>query len=251
MELTQKQAEDLAYLRGLDKIVLPDQYNYWVHNTLYIPAEDQDTLGKKKCWSEIPTDRFEVKGEMSFVERRRRIQEAAEYGTTPSNKYKSIDGGFPFQIRVIRPKMECIREVFDDEESRKRYQFAATGLGDGRHPKLPGKTELVVIGFATNDEISGEPIDIVYCVTVEDLPLLALKTKKILANEPKIALNTNITMDGVYAKEARVPTVLQKSKNLQRWVDMKVSLTKDGPTTTMLAGYKTEYYKNKNTAKTK
>ena len=251
MELTPKQQEDLAYLRGLDKIVLPDQYNYWVHNTLYIPAEDQDTLGKKKCWTEIPTDRFEVKGEMSFVERRKRIQEAAEYGRTPSNKYKSIDGGFPFQIRVVRPKRECIKEIFPDEESQKRYTRAADGLGDFRHPKLPGKTELVVIGFATNDEISGELIDIVYCVTVEDLPLIALKTKKILANDPKIALNTNIAMDGVYAKEARVPTVLPKSKNLQRWVDMKVSLTKDGPTTTMLAGYKTEYYKNKNTAKTK
>ena len=59
--LSEKQLEDLKYLRSLDRIIIPSEFTYWCHSTMYKPASDCVTLSDKRCWNEIPTDNFTIK----------------------------------------------------------------------------------------------------------------------------------------------------------------------------------------------
>lgn len=84
IELTEKQKEDLKYLRNLDRIIIPKEFTYWCHNTMYKPKEDCLTESDKRCWNDIPTDSFILKKEMSFVTRVQRVDSALDYDNLPS-----------------------------------------------------------------------------------------------------------------------------------------------------------------------
>ncbi len=246
MSLTTEQIADLEYLRSLDQIIIPAEFTYWCHNTMYKPLEDQQgSLEQRRCWSSIPTSQFTVKGEMSFLGRVQRINHALDYNDKPATSYANAQNSFPFQIRVLQPKMKYISTVYPDKVKQSKQFYAERGLGDGRHPKLPHKTEVYVIGFSTVDEYSGDKIDIVYGVTADDISIIANKIKSVLSSETVLQPNANIEVVNNRAYEQDVPTVIAKHKNMLRWQDSQVSLTQNGPQTTMLAGYKQEYLRMK------
>lgn len=61
LELTDEQKENLTYLRKMAHIVIPSEYTYWCHNTMYKPAQDCVSASDKRCWNEIPVDSFVIK----------------------------------------------------------------------------------------------------------------------------------------------------------------------------------------------
>ena len=83
-DLTSKQQEDLEYLRTLENIVIPSEYTHWCHSTMYKPKEDYTSYSDSRCWNGIPTDRFIIRNEMSFVTRVQRINTGLDYGNQPS-----------------------------------------------------------------------------------------------------------------------------------------------------------------------
>jgi hypothetical protein len=134
-QLTDKQKQDLDYIRNLDKIVIPKEYTYWCHSTMYKPINDCLTTADKRCWNDIPTDKFITKKEMSFVTRTQRINSSLDYGNQPALTYANTSNSLPFQIRVLQPKHKYILSLYEDEKIQKRHFFEERGLGDGRHPK--------------------------------------------------------------------------------------------------------------------
>lgn len=241
--LSEKQLEDLKYLRSLDRIIIPSEFTYWCHSTMYKPASDCVTLSDKRCWNEIPTDNFTIKREMSFVSRTQRLDSALDYGGRPSTTYANTAGSLPFQIRVLQPKHDFVKELYEKEEDVRRHYFCERGLGDGRHPKLPGKTDVYVINFATKDDVSDSLIDIVYCVTAEDISIVADLVRKIV-NENNIEYNTNIQIVNNRAKENNVPTVIERCKDKRRFFDLKLRNGNDAYLVKE-AGYKEDYKKMK------
>lgn len=243
-ELSEKQIEDLKYLRNLDRIIIPSQFTYWCHSTMYKPKADCKTTSDKRCWNEIPTEKFTIKGEMSFVDRIQRINSALDFGTQPTITYANTAHSVPFQIRILQPKHAFIKSLYTNEIDQKRHYFFERGLGDGRHPKLPGNTEIYIINFSEKDDVSDTKIDIVYGVTKEDISLIADLIRRIF-KENDISYNTNIKIIDNKAYEDNVPTILEKSKNRSRFFDSKLKtigeiyLFKE-------AGYKEDYKKQKN-----
>lgn len=235
-ELTDKQKEDLKYLRSLENIVIPSEYTYWCHNTMYKPTCDCSSIRDKRCWNEIPTDKFVIKREMSFVTRMQRVKQALDYGNSPSLVYTNEKNSWPFQIRVLQPKHEFISSLYVDEQDQRKHFFCERGLGDGRHPKLPGNTEIFVFAFDVKDDVSDGVIDIVYCVTKEDISRVADLVRK-LANKETINLNMYVVDNVAY--EYNCPTIIEKKDCKERFFDIKIEL--DDVSMIKEAGYKTDY----------
>ena len=53
----------LEYLRKLDRIIIPEEFTYFVHNTQFGKNEKKTD----RMWEKIPTDSFTINKEMSFV----------------------------------------------------------------------------------------------------------------------------------------------------------------------------------------
>ena len=240
-ELTEKQKEDLKYLRSLDRIIIPKEFTYWCHNTMYKPLEDCVNESDKRCWNEIPTSEFTLKKEMSFVTRMQRVQTALDYDNLPSTGYANTKGSLPFQIRVLQAKQKYIKDVYEDDSLRRAHYYWDRGLGDGRHPKLPSKRELFVFAFATKDDVSNQDIDIIYCVDKDDISLIADLVRKI----PNTQFNTNLIVTNKRAQEADIPTVIAKSNNRFRFFDMSIVDENKVCQLTIKAGYKEDYEKMK------
>ena len=244
-ELSEKQLEDLKYLRSLDRIIIPKEFTYWCHSTMYKPASDCVTTSDKRCWNEIPTDNFTMRREMSFVTRTQRVNTALDYGNKPATTYANTADSFPFQIRVLQPKHEFVKELYPSEEDVRRHYFCERGLGDGRHPKLPSKTEVYIISFAQTDDVSDGEIDIVYGVTKEDISIIADLVRK-LEKENNINYNTNLRVVDNRAYEGNVPTVIKRSTDRGRFFDLKLRNGNDAYLVRE-AGYKQDYKKMKAT----
>ena len=231
--LTEKQERNLQILRDMPEIFIPSDFTYWCHNTMYKPEKDWAGPSDRRNWTEIPTDEITIKGEMSFVTKVQRIQSAVDFGSKPSTRYANTENSLPFQIRVIHPKRNCLKKMKDDglitEDDFKKKIRQCDGLGDYRHPKLPSKTKIYIIGSTTKDEISGEKIDIVYGVPEEDIELL---TKQVLKDyTTNCKEDANYSIEDNYVSEAYRPTVIAKNEDRSRLFD----------SATRQAGYKTEY----------
>lgn len=246
LELSQKQKDDLAYLRNLDNIVIPKEYTYWCHSTMYKPKEDCVSVSDNRCWNELPTDNFVIKKEMSFVGRTQRVNQALDYGNDPSLSYANTKDSLPFQIRVLQPKHQYVTSLYEDQKDQSRHFFCERGLGDGRHPKLPGNTEVFVFAFSRKDDVSDGKIDIVYAITKEDISRVADLVRKLEKNG-ELSLNVNMRIVDNRACEDDVATVIEKSFDKERFFDTKLTL-KDS---CMIkeAGYKSEYKKMKRHAR--
>lgn len=243
-KLTQKQVEDLKYLRNLDRIIIPSEFTYWCHNTMYKPKEDCVSYSDKRCWNEIPTHSFVLKSDMSFLTRVQRVNSALDYGNLPSVNYANTPNSLPFQIRVLQPKQKYIKEIYADETTRKKHDFYHRGLGDGRHPKLPIKMELYVFAFSLVDDVSNQSIDIVYCIDKDDISLIADLVRKV-SKDNISAFNKNLRIVNNRAFEDDVPIIIAKCNNISRYVDVKI-VNKDGKCDLVkIAGYKQDYKKIK------
>lgn len=163
----------LQYLRQCNCIILPSLYTYWCHSSIY------NTSGgaNGKIWNELPTDCVKVKGEMSMLSRAQRLKYTIEHqdlGHAPTY-YKVLDDKSSkyFQLKVVVPKPNLSddekRSLGKNEKYFVDYSRAYSGLGDGRHPKLPNKTKIYIFGYMQKDEVSGKPVDTVWGVREEDL----------------------------------------------------------------------------------
>ncbi len=241
-KLTQKEVEDLNFLRGLDRIIIPKEFTYWCHSTMYKPIEDCSTQSDKRCWNEIPTNNFTLKKEMSFVGRIQRVNSALDYGNLPTITYANTASSLPFQIRVLQPKHEYVTSLYPDPNVQKQHYFSERGLGDGRHPKLPNKTDLYVFSFAQKDDVSDQDIDIVYCVSKRDISIIADLVRKII-KEGNVGYNKNVNIINNRAFENNVPTIIERSTNYSRFFDTKIVDKVRKDQLIMEAGYKQDYNK--------
>ena len=170
-----KTKEDaLKYLRKCSFIIMPSLYTYWCHSSLYSP------YGKSngKLWSFLPTDVVEVKKELSMLSRTQRFKYTVEHQDLKHapTYYKVDNNQSPmkyFQLKVVMPKNNLTtdekKSLGKDDQYFLDYARAYSGLGDGRHPKLPNKTKIYLFGYMKKDEMSGKPIDTVWGVREEDL----------------------------------------------------------------------------------
>ena len=241
-ELTEKEKDDLKFLRGLDRIIIPKEFTYWCHSTMYKPLEDCKTFSDKRCWNEIPTNSFTIKREMSFVDRIGRINSALDYGNLPAVTYANTANSLPFQIRVLQPKHKYVPVLYKDPAAQEQQYWAERGLGDGRHPKLPNKTELYVFSFAQKDDVSDQAIDIIYCISKRDISIIADLVRTII-KEGSTSYNRNINIIDNRAFENNVPTVISRSTNQSRFFDMKIVDKEGNPQLIKKAGYKEDYNK--------
>ena len=234
------QAAYLKYLRKLDSVVIPKEFTYWVHNTLY---------GKEnsRMWDEIPTDSFTVKREMSFVDRDSRVMEAMDYGGLykANTSYGSSKYAKNFQIRVIFPKYRLsddqVRDLGITPEEMKQNKFEYEGLGDRRHPKLKGGEKIYIFASARKDEISKKNIDILYGVREQDIVRYAEAVQKSITRfsikpfhlsertesyRTGSSMNRN-TAQADYFDSVNTPYSLNRDPDLSRFKRKKV-LNKDG-----------------------
>ena len=242
--LTEKQKQNLMFLRSLDRIIIPKEFTYWCHNTMYKPIEDCVTASDRRCWNEIPTQSFILTKDMSFVSRTQRVNSALDYGNEVSTSYANAPHSWPFQIRVLQPKHEFVKFLYEDRKVQREHYFWERGLGDGRHPKIPAKEELYVFNFAETDDVSDQTIDIVYCLCKEDISLVADLVRKLteIRNPP---INTNLVIEDNRAYERNVATVIERSFNKSRFFDSKILGANRDVQLIKPAGYKEDYKKMK------
>ena len=215
---------NIEFLRNLPNIVLPSDFTYFNHCTGYIPSSIKDMMVKGKYvngWNEIPTEGFTVRGEMSFVERKGRIDSCLDYRKPLSEAsiiYTLSDYCKPFMIRVIMPRRSVIQDSSKSEEYRKDLMRIYGGLGDGRHEKLPNKTNLVVIGSSQVDEISGKKVDIIYCVRDIDLDWYTEEVKSAVreGSLEEFTLPSNLSRNSDFSFLLR-GVMLPKDKDFSRF----------------------------------
>lgn len=172
--LTNEQEKSLNFLRGLDKIIIPRNWTYWNHDTMFKPAEFKQAKNAldARCWDSIPTDRFVTNQVMSFRNRTERIKQCLDNHGAISVGYSPTSDSLLFQIRVLQPKETKIKELFNSDQeikTRKSWYCGIPGTGNSGHPKLPVNEEVCVFASANYDEVSGEKIDVVYCVLARDV----------------------------------------------------------------------------------
>ena len=167
--------EALEYLRSLNTIVMPVQFTYFNHCTSFQAEAIQATQVLKKSWTQIPTEDFVIRREMSFVERTERIEEALDYGRVDEAAicYAMPKGAKPFIIRVIMPKkhlsIDDRRKLDIDEVYYQKLWKEYLGLRGGRHPRLGHGEHIFMFASSTKDEVSGQSVDILYGVREQDI----------------------------------------------------------------------------------
>ena len=157
--------EALQYLKQCKKIIIPSKFTYLCHSgQLQTDDSFENNAKYKKLWEAIPSEEFVVKGEMSFLSQRDRLQYVAEQRTFDAapTDYAGVEGQENFLIKVAFPKQNLTKDEYadlgKDDSEIKKLGYIHRGLGDGRHPKLPGKTKVHVFGFMNHDEMSGKEI---------------------------------------------------------------------------------------------
>lgn len=181
----------LEYLKNLDVIIMPTEFTYFNHCASFELPAIQANQPIKKSWTELPLQGFDIKREMSFVERNDRVRESLEYGGVhkASISYAMPLSAKPFIIRVIMPKRFLSEEDKNrlgiDLEYAKKLEREYMGLGDGRHPKLGSRERIYMFASSTKDEVSGKDVDILYGVREQDILRYANSVKRALERNPK------------------------------------------------------------------
>ena len=215
---------NIEFLRGLRSVIIPRNFTYFNHCTGYIPQSIVDMMVKGKYargWNSIPTDSFVVSGEMSFVERKGRIDSCLDYRKPLSQAdiiYTLSDYSKPFMIRVIMPRRSFVKDESKSREYREELMKIYSGFGDGRHEKLPGKTKLLVFGSSQVDEISGKKVDIIYCIREEDLDWYSEEVRNIIriGSIEEFSIPSNLTRNSDFSFLLG-DTMLPKDKDFSRF----------------------------------
>lgn len=249
----------LTYLRNLDTIVIPEEFTYWVHNTLYGRNEKRFD----KMWEALPTNFFTVRREMSFVERDDRVRAAFDYGGVEkaANSYAVNKRGKNFQIRVLMPKMNLTPKQMQDlgitEEEKRVNNLEYRGLGDNRHPKLKKDEKIYIFASSEIDEISGQKIDILYGIREQDLERYAKLVHKSLEQQSLSSFTLpKQTLDYKWGdgdekrsaakagfKKAVASTYTLKKGNMLRYMRKAVKDLNGEITAEMMSDFENEYYK--------
>jgi len=256
----------LEALRKLDKVVIPESFTYWVHNTAYgIKESKYDRL-----WDEIPTEDFTVQREMSFVTRDDRVKEALSFGGIhkASNSYAIHKGAKNFQIRVLMPKRNLsTQQIADLQMSPEELSLLAreyNGLGDYRHPKLQGKEHIFIFASHQTDEMSGATIDILYGIREQDIERYTRATHAALQHpttsyfqltERTQKYNRNFEADNYDEYEAAVsdyniaiskPYCLPKASNLSRYQKRRIPNPNGGNDILLPSEFENDFFRETN-----
>ena len=218
----------ISFLRGLDKIYIPNDYTYFHHNTYYQTEYDKENTTYSRAWVSIPVEDFYVSNSLSCVEMNDRISEALHYG---GREKASIAYAHPkecktFAIRIIMPKNRLSDDQYSmmglspEEIQMLKREYA--GLGDMRHPKLANKEHIIIIGSTTKDEVSGKDLDIVYGVREQDIIYYA--------NEVARQNNIALALDNDY---------------LDRFKDKGLTSNDPDKALVVLSDFEQDYYKEK------
>lgn len=190
--------EALAYLRKCGKVFIPSKFTYWCHSGQVKTNSDLTANPKfDKLWSEIPSDSFIVRGELSLLSKRQRLQYVGQHQSFEAapTSYATVEGQEGFQIKVVVPKTQLSKQEFaelgKDEAYKRKLAFEDRGLGDGRHPKLSGKTKVLMFGFMNQDEMSGKQIKTVVGVREEDLIAYASEVQSEIREKAKFGIIEN------------------------------------------------------------
>ena len=244
--LTKEQEEDLKFLREQKNVIIPPRFTFWLHHTAY--NNPKYMRKRERSWTEIPTNDFVVKGEMSFVRGvdwiksmvLRKLKE-------PPYIYQCPKGALPFRIIVIQPRHNTLAEMYTGEEYKKRV-YEENGLGDCRHEKIAGNTHLYIFACKNKGKKMSE-VDTLYAIREQDLSEYVKDIKK----TSELSVNTgdvwarmgfNINEEKSYVEENHSTKVLDKSANFHRFKDAIISPETGG--FVMLAPYKKEVIDNHN-----
>ena len=216
--------KNIDYLRSLDRVVLPREFTYFNHCTGYLPDSVKERMVNGKYahgWSYIPTDEFIIDREMSFVERKGRLDSCLDYRKPISETsiiYTLSNYAKPFMIRIVMPRREYIRSNDLKDDYRGELARIYSGLGDGRHEKLPGKTRILIFGSSQVDEISGKKVDILYGVREQDIEWYTELVKETLniGNAEDFIMPDNLDRYSDFGFLMR-STLLPKDKSFDRF----------------------------------
>lgn len=215
--------EAKAYLQGIDSIVIPKEYTYFVNAGFFCFPEMSKTI-KHKCWTQMPTDGFTVRGELSCWSRKDlaedflmgRIKGHVHYAP-PTDDVKL------FQVRVVFPQDELtepeINKLGLSKEDYKRmaYRYYQYNFGR-RHPKMFSGDEVEMFAASTFDEITGLKEDILYGVRKQDLITYANLVQEELSKNKDIPLGNNPdSLSGVNRAWNHQAIRLRKSPNMDRY----------------------------------
>ena len=241
--LTDEQKEDLNYLRRLKGVVIPPQYTFWLHHT---SVNTPDKMGKyERCWTEIPTKEFVVRGEMSFVEAENWLREMVWHNKEePNYRYCCSKNAMPFRIIAIQPRHKYLEKICTGDELKRRF-YEEDGLGDFRHPKIAGRTHLFVFACKSKGKKVSE-VDTIYVVREADLhqyvaDIKELREQIIRLDMSKEQLGFDIDRSKRNVEENDAIKVLQKDATFHRFQDAIISPETGG--FVRLAPYKQELIK--------
>lgn len=243
--LTEEQQKDLNFLKAQKGVIIPPRFTFWIHHTSYNEPK-YFTTKYDRSWTEIPTNDFVVKSQMSFVRAYDWIKDMVKYGQTePSYKYACPKGAMPFRIIVIQPRHNTLEEMYDGDEYKKRV-FEENGLGDGRHQKIAGNTHLYIFACKTKGKKASE-IDTIYAVREQDLAEYVNDIKRVYEDctefnfkEERLGINI-IDRERKIVEEDNSIKILLKDSSFLRFKDRLIGSKENG--LTMLAPYKQDLIK--------
>ncbi len=143
-----------------DQILIPDGWSYFAHRT------------NTSRWDTNPfaTDVITTNKLMSAIIESDIYYDLKTYGKDHLNSY-NIGQGEPFEIRCLIPRLSHVRTMDEDDPMKnivlKEYYYDKRNFGGAygyRHPSIPPKEELAVIGIGNHDEVFDRESKIIWTI---------------------------------------------------------------------------------------
>lgn len=220
--------EAIEYLKSLEDIIMPPQFTYFNHCTVYQSKSLKNP--RYQSWTELPLGEVILNKEMSFKDRNMRITQALEKGSLEDAEiyYAKLDNSKNFMLRVIIPNanlsIDDKTELGIDEVYQTKLIQEHRGFGTDPHPKLKTGEKLLVFASSTVDEISGKKIDVFYAIREQDAIMYAKKVASELEKQSKYStaiLPTSSIYDGTYDFDKHTYAI-KKSKDFSRYTETKI-----------------------------
>ena len=157
-----------------EMIMIPEGWTYFAHRT------------NTERWQEDPfhMSTITIKKIMSAIPENEVYQEANRPGAMHIQGY-ALGKGTPFEIRCLIGSLPYIKALDDSNEIKngmlKEFYYDRRnygGCGGQRHPSIPPKEELVVLGIGEYDEVYKEPRKIIWTIPKRFIPLYKKELEK-------------------------------------------------------------------------
>lgn len=220
--------EAVEYLKSLEDIVMPPQFTYFNHCTMYQSKGMKNS--RYQSWTELPLGEVILNKDMSFKDRNMRITQAFEKGGLKYAEigFGKVENSKNFMLRVIMPNenlsIDDKAELGIDEAYQSKLTQEYRAFGTASHPKLKTGEKLLVFASSTVDEISGKKIDVFYAVREQDAIMYAKKVASELEKQNKYnsaILPTTRTYDGTYDFDKHTYSI-KKDKDFSRYTETKI-----------------------------